>query len=296
MFAPGFFYNRGMRISVIIPTYNSGPWVEEAVASVRAQTRQAGEIIVVDDGSSDDTKERLNGQPIAMIFQSNAGPAAARNAGVRAATGDAIAFLDADDVWHPRKLELQAPLLESHGLVATGCYDWPGLAPELPVNLPPLLLIEFKKLVVRNSIVTSTVIVRTEVLKKAGDFDKRLHGPEDYDLWLRVARVSDCGFLPLPLTGYRTVAGSVSKNAGRMEAGMRLILTKLEDAGVFRGQPVLRRKAWGYFHYSCGYMHRLAGNRRDAKRHLRQSLLAYPWFYSRDDVRYLFGRLRLLLR
>jgi glycosyltransferase involved in cell wall biosynthesis len=284
-----------MRISVVIPTFNSGPLVEEAVASVRAQTHPPFEIIVVDDGSTDGTNERLKSSDLSLISQTNAGPAAARNAGMKAATGDAIAFLDADDVWHPRKLELQVPHLQSHGLVATGCYDWPGPLPEVPASAPPVVPIELKKLVVRNSIVTSTVLARTDVLRKAGDFDTRLRGPEDYDLWLRVAQASDCAFLSLPLTGYRTVAGSLSKNAERMEAGMRLILAKLEDAGVFRGQPLLRRKAWGYFHYSCGYMHRQAGHRREAKKHLRQSLLKYPLWYGRDDVRYLFGRARLLL-
>lgn len=216
----------------------------------------------------------------------------ARNAGVAVSSGDVIAFLDADDVWHPRKLELQIPKLALAGLVHTGIFDWPGNIPEITDRDIQMHLTPLSKLVIRNSIVTSTVLVRREYVE---DFDKRLQGPEDYDLWLRIAQRACCAFLPLRLTGYRTVAGSLSKNAFRMEEGMRMILEKLETAGVFRGQPLLRRKAWGYFHYSCGYMHHQAGHRADVKKHLRQSLLKYPWFYSRDDVRYLFGRVRLLL-
>lgn len=284
-----------MKVSVVIPTYNAAAFVVEAVLSVLAQTCPPHEIIVVDDGSTDDTAGRLKGLPITVIHQANAGVAMARNAGVAAATGDAIAFLDADDVWHPRKLELQVPLFECDNcdLTATGCFPWPGDVPEISDDcIIDLQRIELKDLVVRNSIVTSTVLVKRELVE---DFDKRMQGPEDYDLWLRIAQKAPCAFLPAELTGYRTVAGSLSKNAERMEAGMRLILAKLEAAGVFAGKPLLRRKAWGYFHYSCGYMHRQAGHRAEAKKHLLASLVKYPWFYSREDVRYLFGRLRLFL-
>jgi glycosyltransferase involved in cell wall biosynthesis len=280
-----------MKVSVVIPTYNAADFVVEAVESVLAQSLPAHEIIVVDDGSTDDTAERLKDLPIRLLRQANAGVAMARNAGVAAATGDAIAFLDADDVWHPRKLELQVPLLTTNGLIATGCYDWPGEVPQVQgaCELHPIHL---HKLVIRNSIVTSTVLVKRDLVE---NFDRRMQGPEDYDLWLRVARRADCAHLPERLTGYRTVAGSLSKNAIRMEAGMKLILEKLEAAGVFKGKPLLRRKAWGYFHYSCGYMHRQAGHRAEAKKHFRRSLTRYPWFYGRDDVRHPFGRLRLAL-
>src|SRR6185437_11144924 len=96
------------RVSVVIPTYNSGPLVTEAVESVLAQTLPAAEVLVVDDGSTDDTPERLAayGERIRYLPQANQGVAAARNRGIREATGDLIAFLDADDVWHPRKLEI----------------------------------------------------------------------------------------------------------------------------------------------------------------------------------------------
>src|SRR5712675_1199611 len=98
-----------MRVSVIIPTYNSGRLVVEAVESALAQTLAPAEILVVDDGSTDDTRDRLAkfGPPVSYIHQENQGVAAARNRGIRAATGDLVAFLDADDVWHPKKLERQ---------------------------------------------------------------------------------------------------------------------------------------------------------------------------------------------
>src|SRR5687768_199170 len=113
-----------MRVSVIIPTYNSGSLVVQAVEGVLAQTRQAEEVIVVDDGSTDDTAERLQqfGERIRVVRQANGGVATARNAGLRASSGDLVAFLDADDAWHPQKLERQIALLQQHpefGLLAT---------------------------------------------------------------------------------------------------------------------------------------------------------------------------------
>src|SRR3954451_14848952 len=96
-------------ISVIIPSYNSARWISEAVDSVLAQTLVPQQIIVVDDGSRDDTRSRVRryGPPVEYIYQPNQGVSAARNTGMQAATGEFVAFLDADDVWHPRKAEFQ---------------------------------------------------------------------------------------------------------------------------------------------------------------------------------------------
>jgi hypothetical protein len=88
--------------------------------------------------------------------------------------------------------------------------------------------------------------------------------------------------------------GSLSKNAEKMEFGMRLILSKLELSGAFRGKPLLRRKAWGYYLCSSGYIHLKAGNRWRAARLLSLSLIGYPFPYRKSEVRYSLGRLKLL--
>ena len=120
-----------MRISVVIPTYNSGRLVVEAVESALSQTRPPEEVIVVDDGSTDETRQQLSPflDRIQYIYQLNQRVAAARNTGLKHATGDVIAFLDADDVWHPSKLERQLAVLERRpdvGLLATQVVAWPG--------------------------------------------------------------------------------------------------------------------------------------------------------------------------
>lgn len=290
-----------MRISVVIPAYNAAAFVGEAVRSVLAQSRPADEVIVVDDGSTDDTAARLAefGPPVRAVRQANGGVSSARNRGVREATGDLIAFLDADDVWHPRKLEMQVPALLADpalGLLGTGTFAWPGAVPALAEPLPPARPVALTDLVVRNAFTASSVVARAEVLRRAGEFDVRQQGTEDYDLWLRVARLAAVANLPTPLTGYRVAtAGSLSKNAARMEAGMRLILGKLAAAGVFAGKPRLRARAWGYFHYSSGYMHSQAGDWSAAAGHLARSLARHPRAYGRAEVRHPLGRLRLLV-
>src|SRR5262245_15747118 len=125
-------------VSVVIPTYNCGRLVTEAVDSVLGQTVPPAEVIVVDDGSQDDTAERLAAYAgrVRYLRQENQGVAAARNCGVAASGGEVVAFLDADDVWHPRKLEFQLAALDRHpglGLLGTGSFDWPAAAwPAVP--------------------------------------------------------------------------------------------------------------------------------------------------------------------
>ena len=273
----------------------------EAVASVLAQTRPADEIIVVDDGSSDDTAERMSafGNRIRYLRKENGGVSSARNLGVTEAQGDWIAFLDADDVWHPRKLEIQCAALARRSdlaLLGNKLYDWPGEHPAVGERAEEEVeAIRFDDLIVRNCLVTSTIVAKTEVLQSAGPFDLDLQGPEDYDMWLRVAQRAKVANLSIALTGYRAgTPGSLSKNAERMETGMRSILGKLERVGVFHKRPLLRRKAWGYFHYSCGFMRFRAGQTGSAVRHLVHSLIGYPLAYEREIVRLPFGRARLL--
>jgi glycosyltransferase involved in cell wall biosynthesis len=117
------------RVSVVIPTYNRARLVEEAIASVLRQTMPVHEVIVVDDGSTDATRELIRGHdgPITLVTQDHLGAAAARNRGLARATGDWVAFLDSDDIWTPSKLEKQIEYLDRHphcGLVHTGYYEF----------------------------------------------------------------------------------------------------------------------------------------------------------------------------
>jgi glycosyltransferase involved in cell wall biosynthesis len=290
-----------VRVSAVIPTYNRAGLVGETVASALAQTRPPAEVVVVDDGSSDDTEQRLAafGDRVRYVRQDNAGVSAARNRGVREATGDLVAFLDADDVWHPRKLERQLAAFAARpelGLVGTFTTDWPvrPFPKELDADAdaePQVVPIE--ELVVRNCFVTSSVLVRRDLLLKAGGFDTSLQGPEDFDLWIRVARSAPAANLPLALTGYRYSPGGVGKHPDKMRDGLLAILKKLDADGFWAGRGLLRRKAYSYFHYMCAYMYGASGGSAAALGHAARSLAGYPLPYHPREVRMSFARPRL---
>jgi acetyltransferase-like isoleucine patch superfamily enzyme/glycosyltransferase involved in cell wall biosynthesis len=291
----------GQNVSVIIPAFNCGPWIKQAVESVLAQTVKPAEIIVVDDGSTDDTRQRLAayGNRIRCEFQENQGVAAARNRGIALSSGALVAFLDADDVWHPRKLEVQLRALRNHpdiALLGTGVYACSEAAPpEIDASATPRA-IPWEKLVVRNQITTSTVMVRRTILDEVGQFDARLRGPEDLDLWLRVAERATVANVDAPLVGYRTVAGSLGGRPVTMEQGLARIHEKLDGRGVWRVRWLLRRRARSHALYSCAYLYGAAGNQPMALKRLAASFVLYPFPYRAGDVRMPLARARLLLR
>src|SRR5581483_8515222 len=180
-------------ISVVIPAYNAGRYVTQAIDSVLAQTPRPCEILVINDGSTDDTEERLlpYWNDIRYIAQPNQGVSASRNRGIQEARGDFVAFLDADDVWHPRKLDLQMQVFARRpelGFLSTQRFPWPASEfPDIAATDPrdSLVSIPWSRLVAQNLLDTSSLVCRRELLETVGPFDTRMQGPEDHDLWVR---------------------------------------------------------------------------------------------------------------
>jgi glycosyltransferase involved in cell wall biosynthesis len=181
-------------VSVIIPAYNSASTITRALQSVTAQTRAPKEIIVVDDASTDNTRELAANFasnsliPLRVIAQSaNGGPSAARNTGWDAATSDYIAFLDADDQWHPRKIELQYPVMHNQPEVTMSCHGhhfsssttWAAI----PNNDTKAIPVSFHKFLIRNRCATPTVMLKRTITERF-DSDKRF--AEDYLLWMQI--------------------------------------------------------------------------------------------------------------
>jgi glycosyltransferase involved in cell wall biosynthesis len=276
-----------LRVSVVVPTYNSGPLVVEAVESALAQTYAPHEVIVVDDGSTDDTADRLArfGPPVRYVRQENARVAAARNTGLRVATGDVIAFLDADDVWHPEKLARQTAVLEAHpaiGLLGTRMYPWPGPLPTPEAHPAPVSPLRTDTMLPTNPLANSSVVVRRSTLERVGELDPELFGPEDYDLWLRCSLVGGVGRLELPLTGYRDTPASLGKQAGTMYRGLVRIHKKLADAGVWAGRPWFRRKCKSHNEFTTAHAYYASRQPEQAVRMLVRSLWSYPVPMGRD--------------
>ena len=208
-------------ISIILPTYNRASLLPRALTSIRAQTFEDYELIIIDDGSEDNTDEVVHGFVDAFcgrlryIKQNNSGASVARNAGINRATKELVAFMDSDDVWQPEKLLLQVELMrEQHASasftdfytfndrgVVTGHHIAPaGFAPTV---YPKLFEVRY------NVIVTPSVIVRKSSLLSSGLFDPELSICEDIDLWGRVSRKQEFVHIPRPLVGVHIREGDL---------------------------------------------------------------------------------------
>ena len=169
-------------ISVVIPAYNAAGCVGRAIESALAQTYPPVEVLVVDDGSRDNTAEVVARYPapVRLVRQANGGPGAARNHGARLAVGEWIALLDADDAWRPGKLERQIAYTDNAKVAVVHARA------RAPHVVDP---VSFAALWNRNFLITSTVIIRRAAFQEVGGFDedRALIGVEDYNLWLRIA-------------------------------------------------------------------------------------------------------------
>lgn len=228
------------KVSVIIPTHQRANIVTEAIESVLAQTYNDYEIIVIDDSSTDNTRETLQhyvDKNIIRYFYIEArSPAEARNLGIQHARGEFIAFLDSDDLFTPKKLEIQVEYLNKHpemGFIHGGFskFNENGIdlgyrdTSKLSGWIYPDLFLEWSVL-----IMTSTVMVRVDTLNKIGGFDKKIVYAEDLDLWGRIARHYAVLGLPEQLTQVRVHSGNLSGDLIKRPELFTRLLTKTFDA------------------------------------------------------------------
>jgi len=218
-------------VSVVMPAYNNAAHIGEALDSVFAQDYPHFEVLVVDDGSTDDTPQVLaryrDEKRIRVLSQANAGSAAARNLGIREARGHYVAFLDADDVWWRGKLSYQVQALGEEGMrMAYSKFIWwrtdadgrhPPAAQELErkdhLQLSSASATTgwmYAPLLLDCVVWTSTVIVERDMLLEAGLFDVELRKGQDYDLWLKLSRIAPMLGLERPTALYRIHASSIT--------------------------------------------------------------------------------------
>jgi glycosyltransferase involved in cell wall biosynthesis len=214
-------------VSVVITTYNQAEYIAETVLSALNQTYRDLEVIVVDDGSTDETGARLAPfrDRVALIRQDNQGVAASRNTGVRAAKGELIAFLDGDDLWEPDKLAVQVAAYQAHprsGLIAVDACTFSGTQVLRKSSLPwgttlsagegAVSTGRFYDDLLRGTLIatTSQVMIPARVLEAVGPSDGQIKFSSDYDLYLRIASQYDITFVRQVLTRWRYLATSAS--------------------------------------------------------------------------------------
>lgn len=244
--------DRPPSVSVIIPAYNAAWCVRKAIDSVLVQGFGDREVIVVNDGSIDDTASVLAryGDAVRVIDQPNGGMSSARNAGIRAARGEFLAFLDSDDWWLPGKLEAQVELLRARpdlGFCSCAarvenidgellnlwqCPTWRG---------PFVVHLFGSGADVPGS--CSAVLARRGLVLEVGAFDETLRGAEDPDLWIRLAAVSDYACMPEPMVVVLRRPGSVSRNLEAMRESTLRMMRK--------NRPLLPRELRGGYWRHC---------------------------------------------
>jgi len=277
-------------VSTVLATYNHGRFLAGAVNSVLGQTLPDVEVIVVDDGSTDDTPEvmrRYRGDTRVRYHRGdNRGPAAARNTGIRLARAPLVAFLDADDLWLPAKLERQVRLFAVNPALAVVysrrlLQDQAGrhLAYEQPALYRGDVL---QQLFLTNFICLSSAVVRRDALARSGLFDERIKraSSEDYDLWLRLARDHPFDYVDEPQVLYRTSRGS---EAHRCEARLRTALAVMrrflkENGGRQRLDPAVVRQAYAETYAHLGLFVR-GRSRMAAVGCYGKSLAAAPGYF-----------------
>jgi glycosyltransferase involved in cell wall biosynthesis len=205
-------------VSVVIPAYNRAGEIGRAIDSAFNQTYRPIEVVVVDDGSIDNTAAVVAGYPEVRYYrQENQGASRARNRGVELARGEYIAFLDSDDLWVKNKLELQmelalhlhAPVLGARKKYVTGAA---GINPDALVKANGYHFLTFKRQLKRTWIVPSTVVVRKDYFQRFSGFDPRLKIAEDWDLWLKMAHNAPIPRMDAVLTYNFVTQGSLSEN------------------------------------------------------------------------------------
>jgi glycosyltransferase involved in cell wall biosynthesis len=250
------------RVSAIIPTYNRAGIIEEAVDSVLAQDYTDFELIVVDDGSTDNTSEVLAryGDNVRVLFQENKGVSAARNRGIAEASGKLIAFLDSDDLWLPQKLSTQVEFFHQRpdALICQTEEVWVRngirVNPKQRHTKPSGMI--FEPSLELCLVSPSAVMIRRDLLDTTGNFDETLPACEDYDLWLRISCRCPVYLIETPLIIKRGGHDDqLSKRAGldkfRIKAIVNIINTEILSEDQYQAALIVLRNKCRIYAAGC---------------------------------------------
>jgi glycosyltransferase involved in cell wall biosynthesis len=273
-------------VSVIMPAYNASSTIDSAIRSILNQTYKDWELIVIDDGSTDNTADLIqsfNHPGILLIKQENQGQSGARNTGIDSSKGEYIAFLDADDLWEEDKLREQIDCFKKAkhelGFVHTGYREFDDKKEYKPkplrfVRKKQLKGFVFDDLVIHNFVGVLTVMIPRKILDEVGVFDKSLINSPDWDLWLRITRKYPVDYVDKSLARYRLNPHGLSKNYESYEKNLWMLL---ERHLLTEELPEGRRKRglWLYYrHMTHGFARN--GNFKKSFENLRKTCKTRP--------------------
>jgi len=268
-------------ISVIIPAYNTAHLIGRSIKSVLSQTYQNFEIIVVDDGSTDELNEvvtAFNDNRIQYIrHEVNRGGSAARNTGVQNAKGNYIAFLDSDDEWLPEKLEKQIKVFQSTssniGVVYTG-WRWIRDKDNIIIQEKiPIYRGDVSRIILEEDGIgsLSTPLVKKDILTSIGGLDEKLPSRQDWDLWIRLSKVCEMDFVPEILVNYYLRSGSISTNVYNKIYGTEQVLEKYKSD--FLSHPKILSKQY----ILLTILNLILNNTKKSRFYLRKSISLNPF-------------------
>lgn len=287
------------KVTVIIPSYNCEAYIAETINSILNQTFKDIELIIVDDGSTDKTREIVTayGSSVRLITQTNTRVCAARNRGIREAKGEFICLMDHDDYWYPEKLDRQLEEFKKHpdaGVVYSSFIRWHNGPNE---NFPAPTSFDLKsypddidpdfsgwiyhQLLLDCWMLTSTAMFRAEVFKRCGMFDEALPYSEDWELWIRISREYPMIQLCRPTTLYRQHPQQGYRIVRSIDYRTELLIKSVKKWGLCSrdGRCISKRtfrSQIAIYHASFGLHHVLGGNLRTATGSLLKAWMTYP--------------------
>jgi len=278
-------------VTVILPCYNGARWVSRAIESILVQIYENFELIIIDDGSTDNSKERivpfLCDKRVCYIYQANRGFSGAINSGIKASSGELIGFIGQDDVWVPNKIELQQKFLSEHqniDLVFSPYYSMDSqgqifrtINAKIPVFRTKEELVT--ELFLGNFIGFETVLVKRKCFDEVGFFDERMTAFSDHDMWLRIVEKFNIGYFNQNLVKKREHNLQLSKDG--LSTALKdefLIIQKAVNHYPFLKKSEQKRIASLY--YALGIAMLQKGNGKDAKKALIKTIKCQPWNFK----------------
>jgi glycosyltransferase involved in cell wall biosynthesis len=287
-------------VSIIMPAYNASATIAESIRSVLNQSYANWELIIVDDGSRDNTVYIANNfaekekRIVLLKLSRNGGLSNARNEGWRIARGEFIAFLDSDDLWHEDKLEKQIRFHQQNPNIGISHTDFKSFKDGKVIRRPLRGFVHLRKykygklypeICYKNSIGVLTVMVRKSLLESVDGFDVSLWGLEDQDLWIRIAmKNNEFGYIDESLALYRITETGMVRATGKYKRAYKKLIYKTSS------YPGLNmRMAWRYYYRYFGTAYFKKSQMKLAQLYFWQSLVIVPFdFISASTIVYMF--------